>query len=198
MSAGRLEAFSNGVMAVIITIMVLDLHSPAGPRPQDLGARLPELLVYVLSFVFVGIYWNNHHHLLKVLGAVNGQVMWANLHLLFWISLVPFMTSWMATYYAHAWPAACYGVLAFSCGVAYSVLTYRVIATLPADSELARAIGSDKKGKASLGLYALGVGLAFVSPYLSYACYTAVSVMWFVPDRRVAAVVVQEIESSER
>jgi uncharacterized membrane protein len=183
---GRLEAFSDGVMAVIITIMAFELKAPAGPGFSDLRQRLPALLVYVLSFTFIGIYWNNHHHLLRATPRISGAVMWANLHLLFWLSLIPVLTEWVGISYRHTWPAAVYGMVALAAAIAYSVLVRAIIRANDRDSVVASAIGSDRKGVASLVIYAAAVGLAFLSPWISYALYASVSVIWFIPDRRLS------------
>jgi uncharacterized membrane protein len=181
---GRVEAFSDGVLAVIITIMVLELGAPHGADWHALRAKLPNFLIYILSFTFVGIYWNNHHHLLRAARHVSGLVMWANLHLLFWLSLIPFATAWVADFYQHTLPAAVYGAIAVGAALAYSLLVRAIIAADGPGSEVARAIGSDLKGMLSLAAYVAGAALAFVSPYLSYALYALVAVAWFIPDRR--------------
>ena len=182
----RLEAFSDGVMAVIITIMALELKEPAGSALHDLGRSLPNLLVYILSFTFIGIYWNNHHHLLRATGRISASVMWANLHLLFWLSLVPALTKWMAEFYRAHLPACAYGVSALGAAVAYTILARTIVAANGEDSEVARALGSDRKSKVSLFLYALGTGLAWVTPWIAYGLFATVAVVWFVPDRRLA------------
>ncbi|MGA3214367.1 MAG: TMEM175 family protein [Acidimicrobiales bacterium] len=182
----RLEAFSDGVMAVIITIMAFNVKPPGGPSLGALHSRLPQLLVYLLSFAMVGIYWNNHHHLLRATERMDGAVMWANLHLLFWLSLLPIVTGWAGRYPLHALPAGSYGLVGFGAGVAYTILTIFIIRANGSESAVAKGIGSDLKGKLSLMLYAAGVGLAFVAPVASYAVYASVALMWFVPDRRLA------------
>jgi uncharacterized membrane protein len=184
MGVGRIEAFSDAVMAVIITIMAFELRAPQGATLTAVRAQLPGLLVYVLSFAFIGIYWNNHHHLLRAADRISGAVMWANLFLLFWLSLIPVLTEWLRDEYRHPLPAAAYGIVALAAAIAYTVLVRALIRANGRDSAVATAIASDAKGYASLGLYAAGVGLAFVSPWISYAIYAAVSVMWFIPDRR--------------
>jgi uncharacterized membrane protein len=184
MGVGRIEAFSDAVMAVIITIMAFELRAPQGATLTAVRAQLPGLLVYVLSFAFIGIYWNNHHHLLRAADRISGAVMWANLFLLFWLSLIPVLTEWLRDEYRHPLPAAAYGIVALAAAIAYTVLVRALIRANGRDSSVATAIASDAKGYASLGLYAAGVGLAFVSPWISYAIYAAVSVMWFIPDRR--------------
>ena len=184
MGTARVEAFSDGVMAVIITIMALELQAPHGASLDAVLDQLPGLLVYVLSFGFIGIYWNNHHHLLRAAERISGAAMWANLLLLFWLSLIPVLTEWLREEYRHALPAAAYGAVALAAGVAYSILARALIRANGRESALAQAIGSDLKGHVSQVLYAAGVGLAFVSPWISYGLYVAVALMWFIPDRR--------------
>jgi TMEM175 potassium channel family protein len=184
MGTARIEAFSDAVMAVIITIMAFGLRAPRGATLGAVYDQLPGLLVYVLSFVSVGIYWNNHHHLLRAAERISGAAMWANLFLLFWLSLIPLVTEWLRDEYRHPLPAAAYGAVALAAGFAYAILVRALIRANGRDSVLADAIGSDIKGYASLVLYATAVGLAFVSPWISYVIYVAVAVMWFVPDRR--------------
>jgi len=186
MGTGRLEAFSDSVLAVLITITAFELRSPSGPGFHSLSQRLPEVLVYILSFAFLGIYWNNHHHLLRAATRINAAVMWANLFLLFWLSLIPVLTEWVARYYRSTWPAASYGIVSLASSVAFMALVRSIIRADVPNSLVARAIGHDHKGKISLLLYAVGVGFAFVSPWISYGCYALVSVVWFVPDRRFA------------
>ena len=181
----RLEAFSDGVMAVIITIMAFNVKPPAGASLQALRGDLSALLVYVLSFVMVGTYWNNHHHLLRVTERMGGAVMWANLHLLFWLSLLPVVTGWVGRYPRHGLPAAAYGAVALGAAVAFTVLVAAIVRANGPDSAVARAIGPDVKGNVSLVLYAAGAVLAVVSPVVSYTLYGTVAVMWFVPDRRL-------------
>ena len=182
----RLEAFSDGVMAVIITIMAFDLKPPVGATLHGLAGRLPSLLVYILSFTVVGIYWNNHHHLLRATGRIDAMVMWTNLHLLFWLSIVPFATAWVGTAYGRALPAASYGVVALGAALAYFALVRAILRANSDDAGIATAVGKDIKGVISPIVYIVGFGLAFVSPYLAYTCYAAVSLLWFVPDRRLA------------
>jgi uncharacterized membrane protein len=185
MHKGRLEAFSDGVIAIIITIMVLELAVPESASWEALGHTTPVFLSYVLSFVFVGIYWSNHHHLFQACRSVSGGVLWANLHLLFWLSLIPFATAWAGESHFAALPVAVYGVVLMLAGVAYYILTRALIAVHGADSPLARALGADFKGKVSVALYAVGISLAFVSPLAAGAIYVSVAVMWLVPDRRM-------------
>jgi uncharacterized membrane protein len=185
MSKGRLEAFSDGVIAILITIMVLELKVPHGADWSALRPLLPVFLTYVLSFVFLGIYWNNHHHLLHMADRINGTILWANLHLLFWLSLVPFVTGWMGENHFESVPAAVYGGVLLMAGAAYTILQRAIIAAQGPGSRLAAALGSDLKGKLSLGAYALAVALAFVNQWLSDGLYVFVALMWLVPDRRI-------------
>jgi TMEM175 potassium channel family protein len=184
MGTARVEAFSDSVMAVIITIMAFELRAPRGATLDAVRDQLPGLLVYVLSFVAVGIYWNNHHHLFRAADRISGAVMWANLFLLFWLSLIPVLTEWLRDEYRHALPAAAFGAVLLAAGLAYSILVRALIQANGRESAVAEAVGSDVKGYASLVLYAAGVGFAFVSPWISYVLYVAVAIMWFVPDRR--------------
>ena len=185
MSKGRLEAFSDGVIAILITIMVLELHNPGGTSWAALREDLPLLLAYVLSFVNLGIYWNNHHHMLAAVHRVNGVALWANLHLLFWLSLVPFTTAWMSENDFPPVPTAVYGIVLLAAAVAYYTLQGTLLRAEGDESLLAAAIGRDYKGKASPLLYCLGIGLSFVHPWLGLAVYVFVALMWLVPDRRV-------------
>jgi uncharacterized membrane protein len=184
LGTGRVEAFSDGVMAVIITIMALELRAPEGATLEAVRERLPGLLVYMLSFVIIGIYWNNHHHLLRAAERISGAAMWANLFLLFWLSLIPVLTEWLRDQYLHPLPAATYGAVALAAGFAYALLARALVRANGPESAVAAAIGSDLKGYLSLVLYAAGVGLAFVSPWIAYGCYVAVAIIWFIPDRR--------------
>lgn len=187
-TAHRLEAFSDGVMAVIITITAFEIRAPHGTNLSALHSELPLLLVYALSFSFIGIYWGNHHHLLRRAERISGAVMWSNLHLLFWLSLMPVMTEWAGTESGHTEPAAVYGVVGLAAAVAYWVLVRALIRANggPAGA-LAGSIGSDVKGAASIVMYGAGVGLAFLSPYAAYGLYAAVALVWFVPDRRLVS-----------
>ena len=184
MGVGRIEAFSDAVMAVIITIMAFELRAPDGFTFAALRNEFPGLLVYILSFTFIGIYWNNHHHLLRVTDRISGAVMWVNMFLLFWLSLIPVATEWIRDEYRHTLPAAAYGLISLSAAIAYTILVRALIRANGRDSRLAEAISSDRKGYVSLAMYAAGVVLAFVSPWISYGLYAAVSVIWFIPDRR--------------
>ncbi len=183
---GRLEAFSDGVLAVIITIMAFELKAPVGDGFASLGGRVPALLVYILSFTFVGIYWNNHHHLLRAARRVTPGVMWANLHLLFWLSLIPVLTEWIGEHYRQTAPVATYGVVCLGSAVAFTILVRAIIRADGGSSLVAAAIGPDIKGRVSLAVYAAAIAMAFVNPWIAYALFAAVAVMWFVPDRRLS------------
>jgi len=200
MTRDRLEAFSDGVIAILITIMVLELVVPHGPRLADLWPLRYIFISYVLSFVYLAIYWNNHHHMLYVTGRVTGGILWANMHLLFWLSLVPFVTGRMGENHFAKTPTAVYGVVLLMAGVAYFVLERTIIRSQGDDSRLARAVGAEFKGKASMVLYAAAIPLAYVEPWLAYGIYAAVALMWLVPDRRIERIVGEEkpAESAER
>jgi len=181
MSKGRLEAFSDGVIAILITIMVLELKVPRGADWAALHSVIPLFLSYLLSFVFLGIYWNNHHHLLQAIKQVDGRVLWANLHLLFWLSLIPFVTGWLGETHLAAVPTALYGVVLLLAAVAYFILTRALIALHGRDSTLAMAVGRDFKGKVSVAIYAVAIPLALVQAWLAAALYVLVAVLWLVP-----------------
>ena len=185
MNKTRMEAFSDGVIAIIITIMVLELHAPRGAELYMLRPLIPTFVCYVLSFTFVGIYWNNHHHLLHAVQKVNGSILWANLHLLFWLSLVPFVTSWTGQNHFASWPVALYGIDLFMAGVAYYILTHTLIRHHGKDSALAQAVGNDFKGIISVAIYAVAIALAFFTPMFSFGLYVLVAVIWIIPDRRI-------------
>ena len=185
MSKGRLEAFSDGVIAILITIMVLELKVPHGADAAALRPLLPVFLTYVLSFVFLGIYWNNHHHMLQMTERINGRILWANLHLLFWLSLVPFVTGWMGENHFAPLPTAVYGVVLLLAGVAYTILQNAIIAHHGPRSRLAEAVAEDTKGKVSLALYAAAIPLAFFREWISDAIYVLVALMWLAPDPRI-------------
>ncbi|HXT02193.1 MAG TPA: TMEM175 family protein [Elusimicrobiota bacterium] len=185
MGKQRLEAFSDGVLAIIITIMVLELRAPEGLDWSSLRPLLPVLLSYVLSYVYIGIYWSNHHHMLHAASKVNGRILWANLHLLFWLSLVPFTTRWLGQNFLAALPVALYGFVLLMAGVAYYLLARALTAHHGKDSALALALGKDVKGLASIAIYAVAIALAFYDPRLANALYVAVALMWIVPDRRI-------------
>ena len=188
MSKARLEAFSDGVVAILITIMVLELRAPEGVDLAALRPLLPRFLSYVLSFVFVGIYWNNHHHMLHAARRINGRILWANLHLLFWLSLVPFVTGWMGEHHVAPLPTAGYGVVMLFAALAYSLLQREIIALDGPDSVLGAAVGEDRKGKLSLLAYLAAVPLAFLQPWIAVALYVSVALMWLIPDRRIERV----------
>ncbi len=185
MNKNRLEAFSDGVLAVIITIMVLEMKPPHGVSIQALRPVVPVFLSYILSFVNVGIYWNNHHHLLHATQRVNGSALWANLHLLFWLSVIPFTTAWMDENQFQPWPVAVYGIDLLMAGVAYYILTQALLRLHGRGSSLAAAIGNDEKGKLSVAIYAAGIPLAFVKTWIAGTCYVIVAIMWLIPDRRI-------------
>ena len=188
MTKGRLEAFSDGVIAILITIMVLELRPPEGSELSDLRPLVPTLLAYVLSFVFLAIYWNNHHHLMHVVEHIDGGVLWANMHLLFWLSLTPFATAWMGEHASDTAPVATYGVVLLGAAIAYFVLTRALLRVHDPSSNLAVALGRDWKGKLSVVAYAAGIALAAVSTWLAIGIYVAVAVTWLVPDRRITRV----------
>jgi len=188
MKTNRLEAFSDGVFAIIITIMVLELKVPHDPDINALRPLLPIFLTYLLSFIYLGIYWNNHHHLLNVCRQVSGGIMWANLHLLFWLSLFPFVTGWMGENHFQSIPSALYGGVLLMAALAYYILQTLIIRLHGYDSKLARAIGSDLKGKLSPVLYAIAIGISFFKPWIAGCIYIGVALMWLVPDRRVEKV----------
>jgi uncharacterized membrane protein len=182
---GRLEAFSDGVIAILITIMVLELRTPVGTSWHALGHELPVLLAYALSFVYLGIYWNNHHHMLAAVSRVTGGAMWANLHLLFWLSLIPFSTAWMSEHRFPSVPTAVYGIVLLCAAIAYYILQTMLLRAGGERSVLRTALGSDVKGKISPLLYCLGIGLSFADRWIALAVYVGVALMWLVPDRRV-------------
>ncbi len=185
MRTERLMGFSDGVIAIIITIMVLELKVPHGADWEALKNLLPLFLSYVLSFTFIAIYWNNHHHLLHTATRVNGAILWANTHLLFWLSLIPFATAWLGENHVAALPTALYGVALLMPAIAYYVLQTAIVRVNGADSSLAKALGADVKGRISPLLYIIGIALAFVSPWLSIAMYVLVALIWLIPDRRI-------------
>jgi uncharacterized membrane protein len=191
MTKGRLEAFSDGVIAIIITIMVLELKVPHGADFEALRPLLPEFLSYVLSFVYVGIYWNNHHHLLHAAQHVDGRILWANMHLLFWLSLFPFVTAWVGENHAAPLPVATYGVVLMLAGTAYFILTKALLRRHGHGSKLAEAVGKDFKGKISVVIYAISIPFAFVEPWLALVAYLSVAIIWLVPDRRIERVLAQ-------
>ncbi len=185
MGKGRLEAFSDGVIAIIITIMVLEMKVPRGESLDALRPLLPVFLSYVLSFVYVGIYWNNHHHMLHATARVTGPILWANLHLLFWLSLFPFVTGWIGQNHFAAGPSSVYGFVLLMAGFAYYVLQSAIIAAEGPDSLLKKAVGNDWKGKSSLALYVVGIFASLRAPWLAQAIYVSVALLWLIPDRRI-------------
>jgi uncharacterized membrane protein len=191
MDKGRLEAFSDGVMAVIITIMVLELKAPQGESLQALLPLLPSFLVYVLSYVYAGIYWNNHHHMLHACRTVTGPILWANLHLLFWLSLIPFTTAWMGQNHFAAAPSALYGIVLLMCAIAYRILQDQIIRSQGAGSILAAAVGNDRKGTVSAVLYIAGILCAFRSHWISQGLYALVMALWLIPDRRIERILLR-------
>ena len=192
MDKGRLEAFSDGVIAVIITIMVLDLKVPHGEAFEALKPVVPTLLMYLLSFVYVGIYWNNHHHMLHACGKVSGSILWANLHLLFWLSLIPFATAWMGENHFASAPSALYGFVLLMAAVAYLILQSLIICVAGTQSVLKEAVGRDWKGKTSMVLYVVAISSAFWQPLVSHAIYALVALMWLIPDRRIERTLAHE------
>jgi uncharacterized membrane protein len=185
MGKNRLEAFSDGVLAIIITIMVLELEVPHGSEWSDVLTLLPVFLSYVLSFIYVGIYWNNHHHLLHTVRQVSGGILWANLHLLFWLSLLPFATGWAGEHQGVSAPTAFYGVILLMAAIAYYILQLTILARHGKTSTLGQALGADWKGKLSPVAYLIAIPLAYVAPWVSFGLYTAVALVWVVPDRRI-------------
>jgi len=191
MHKGRLEAFSDGVIAIIITIMVLELKVPHGDNVHDLLTLIPTFISYALSFVYVGIYWNNHHHTLQAAHSVNGTILWANMHLLFWLSLIPFVTSWMGENHFHKWPVILYGVVLIMNAIAYTILILSLVKHHGEESVLAKAIGGDFKGKISLVIYATAIVVAFFYSWVSFGLYVVVACIWFIPDRRIENRIIQ-------
>ena len=185
MRKNRLEAFSDGVFAIIITIMVLELKIPHGDDITALKPLLPVFISYILSFIYVGIYWNNHHHLWQIVQHVDGKLLWANLHLLFWLSLFPFCTGWMGENHFSTWPVALYGFVLLMAGTAWYIMAQCLIGLHGKDSEIALAYGKDTKGKISIVIYATAIVIAFFSPWISFALYTVVAIIWFTPDPRI-------------
>lgn len=193
MGKGRVEAFSDGVLAIIITIMVLEIKVPHGTTFSELKPLLPVFMSYVLSFVYIGIYWNNHHHMMHTIQHVNGKVLWANLHLLFWLSLIPFATGWMGENHFATLPVALYGVILLMCGVAYYILSQSLIHLHGKNSTIAAAIGKDRKGIASVIIYTIAVAVCFINSWISLVLYTCVAIMWFIPDTRIEKKLIDEI-----
>lgn len=185
MGKGRLEAFSDGVLAIIITIMVLELKIPRGDDLAALYPLLPVLLSYILSFINIGTYWNNHHHLMHSVHKVSGTVLWLNIHLLFWLSLFPFATAWMGETHFSTWPVALYGFISLMSGFAYYLLSHNLANINGKESALAKALGKDRKGILSEVFYIMGIGFSFINAWLGFSFYVLVAVMWFIPDRRI-------------
>lgn len=192
MTTARLEAFSDGVIAILITIMILELRAPHGTDWRALLPLVAPLLTYVLSFIYLGIYWNNHHHMLHATDRVNGAILWANLHLLFWLSLVPFTTAWVGENHRAALPTAAYGVVLLAAALAWVILQSAILREHGPDSRIARALGADTKGKLSLALYLVAIPMAFAYEWASDAIYVTVALIWLVPDRRFAAILREE------
>ena len=188
MHKGRLEAFSDGVIAIIITIMVLELKVPYSDNITAIMPLWPVLLSYVLSFVYVGIYWNNHHHMLFAVEKINGTVLWANLHLLFWLSLIPFVTAWMGENHFTKWPVVMYGIVLIMTAIAYTILAAILMKREGKESKLSKAFGNDRKGKLSILLYAVAISMAFVNTAISLMLYLLVAIIWFIPDLRIERV----------
>ena len=197
MSKARLEAFSDGVIAILITIMVFDIKAPKGSDWSALQTVIPIVLSYLMSFLYLGTYWNNHHHLLHVAKRINGSVLWANLHLLFWLSLFPFTTSWLHVSGFETLPAALYGIVLFLAAVAYMILQGTIIRAEGPQSTLRNAIGNDRKGKTSLALYLAGIGMAYVDSRIAIGIYAAVALIWLIPDRRIESQLERELPQPE-
>ncbi len=192
MKPERMNAFTDGVIAILITILVLELRPPAGHHLADILDEKGQLLAYVLSFVFVAIYWVNHHHLMQVVHRIDGRTLWANIHLLFWLSLTPIATAWLGDSGVEPGPVAAYAIVLLGCAIAYTLLTLSLLALHESGSQLAQAIGSDRKGKISLAAYLVALTFSFLVPWISVALFVAVAIIWFVPDRRVERVIVDK------
>ena len=188
-----MQAFTDGVVAILITILVLELRPPKGEHLSDVLHEKGTILAYLLTFVFVAIYWNNHHHLLQLVHRVDGRTLWANIHLLFWLSLTPVATAWLGEAGVHQGPTAAYAIVLLGCAVAFTILVFSLIATHEPGSDLAQAIGKDRKGKVSLALYALAFACAFVEPWVSVGLFVTVAVIWVVPDRRIERFIVERL-----
>lgn len=189
---GRLEAFSDGVIAIIITIMVLELKVPHEAGLEALIPLIPVFISYVLSFIYIGIYWNNHHHMLHTAKSVNGKILWANMFLLFWLSIIPFVTAWMGENHFEMWPVVFYGIVLLMNAIAYSILAITLVEHHGKESLLAIALGKDWKGKLSIIIYVTAIALSFVNAWIGIALYTVVAIIWLVPDRRIEKVLVEE------
>ena len=195
MGKGRLEAFSDGVLAIIITIMVLEMKVPQGDDLNSLKGVFPVFLSYILSFVNIGLYWNNHHHMMFTVQHINGKVLWANTHLLFWLSLIPFTTAWMGENHFTTWPVALYGTVLMMAGIAYYILAHTLMKLHGKDSTIAKAIGKDHKGIISVVIYIIAIPLAFLNAWISLGLYATVAGMWLIPDRRIEKKLVKEKNS---
>ncbi len=201
MDKGRLQAFSDGVIAIIITIMVLELKIPGGPHGADIRSLLPlcpVFISYILSFIYIGIYWNNHHHTMQAAESVNGTILWANMHLLFWLSLVPFVTAWMGENDFARWPVTCYGVVLLMNAIAYGLLMLALIRHHGKNSLLAKAIGKDWKGNISICIYAIAIGISWLNSTVSFGLYILVACVWFIPDRRIEKKIVTDDPACEK
>lgn len=194
MGSERLEAFSDGVIAIIITIMVLEMKVPHGDDLVSLKPLLPVFISYILSFINIGIYWNNHHHMMHAVRHINGTVLWANIHLLFWLSLIPFVTGWMGENHFAKWPVALYGIVLFMAGVAYYFLAHALINLHGKKSTIAAALGKDRKGKISVVIYAIGIGVCFINEWIAFSLYALVAAMWFIPDQRIEKTLISKEE----
>ena len=197
MGKSRVEAFSDGVLAIIITVMLLEIKIPHSTELSSLNSLIPVFMSYILSFIYVGIYWNNHHHLMHTVQHVNGKVLWANTHLLFWLSLIPFATGWMGENNFAAGPVISYGVILLMCGVAYSILVQTLIRLHGKSSTIATAIGNDRKGKMSVVIYAFAIALCFINSWIGLALYAFVAVMWIIPDKRIEKRLMQQHADKE-
>ena len=192
MGKGRFEAFSDGVIAIIITIMVLELKVPEGGELASLKPLIPKFLSYILSFIYLGIYWNNHHHMLHAVKEVNGASLWANLHLLFWLSLVPFVTAWMGENHFTKWPVALYGMVLLMAAISYTILAKILITNQDKNKKLAMAFGKDEKGKLSMALYSIGILFTFINQYIGFGLFVVVAIIWFIPDKRIEKTLMKE------
>ncbi len=195
---GRLEAFSDGVIAIIITIMVLELKVPHTESLEALEPLIPVFISYVLSFIYIGIYWNNHHHMLHTVKSVNGTILWANLHLLFWLSLIPFVTAWMGENHFGKWPVIFYGIILIMNAIAYTILAQTLVSHHGKDSLIAKALGKDWKGKLSLLIYAAAIGSSFIHPGIGMFLYFVVAVIWLIPDRRIEKLLIAEAKEETK
>ncbi|MFA6946702.1 MAG: TMEM175 family protein [Pedobacter sp.] len=195
---GRLEAFSDGVIAIIITIMVLELKVPHTENIEALVPLIPVFISYVLSFIYIGIYWNNHHHMLHTVKSVNGTILWANLHLLFWLSLIPFVTAWMGENHFGKWPVIFYGIILIMNAMAYTILAQTLVSHHGKDSLIAKALGKDWKGKLSLLIYATAIGTSFIHPATGLVLYFVVAVIWLIPDRRIEKLLIAEAKEKSK